>query len=179
MYDHFHSKSHNEWNLLVTGVIFYHACGYQLTSNANFCSSCDCRQRSYELFVLSDSEKDLIRKYFKYGHNYQTICLFLEKFHGIEISLRTLIRRLAQYVLKKASTDISDETWCSIIKREVKGPSSLKGYRNIWNKLRVTYGITVSRDRVMYLLRCIDPTNSAMRQTKTIGKVSLLTYKHN
>ena len=153
-------------------VMFYHNCGCQLIISTNFCSGCGYRQKNYDLFESRDSEEDLIR-------NYQTICLFLEKFHGIEISLRTLIRRLAQYVLKKASTDISDETWCSIIEREVKGPSSLKGYRNIWNKLRVTYGITVSRDRVMYLLRCIDPTNSAMRQTKTIGKVSLLTYKHN
>ena len=46
-------------------------------------------------------------------------CLFLEKFHGIEISLRTLKRLLAEYVLKKASIDISDETLCSIIEREV------------------------------------------------------------
>ena len=108
----------------------------------------------------------------------QYVC-FWKKFHGTEISLRTLKRCLAQYVLKKASTDISDETLYSVIEWEVKGPSSLKGYQNIWNELRVTYGITVPRDRVMYLLRCIDPTNSAMRQTKTIGKVSLLTYKHN
>ena len=41
----------------------------------------------------------------------------------------------------------------------------------------MTYDITVPRDRVIYLLRYIDPTNSAMRQIKTIGKASLLTYK--
>ena len=35
---------------------------------------------------------------------------FWKKFHGIEISSKTLKRRLAQYVLKKASTDRSDET---------------------------------------------------------------------
>ena len=157
--------------------MFCHTCGCQFIINANFCSGCGCRQRNYDLFESSDSEEDLIRKHFKYGYNYQVICLFLEKFHGTEISLRTLKRHL--YMLKKTRTDISDETLCSIIEWEVKGPSSLKGYRNIWNKLRVTYGITVPRDRVMYLLRCIDPTNSALRQTKTIGKVSLLTYKHN
>ena len=106
--------------------MFCNTCGYHLTTNANFCSSYGCRQRTYDLFKSSDSEEDLIRKYFKYGYNYKTICLFLEKFHGIEISLRTLKRRLAQYKLKKASTDISDETICSIIEREVKGPSSFK-----------------------------------------------------
>ena len=70
--------------------------------------------------------------------------------HGIEISLRTLKGCLAQYVLQKASPDIADEVFCSIIEQEVKGPSSLKGYRNIWNKLCVTYGIMVPRDYLTY-----------------------------
>ena len=102
----------------------------------------------------------------------------MKKFHGTEISFQTLKRRLAQCVLKKASTDI-DETLCAVIEREFKGPSSLKCFQKIWNKIRVTYGITVPRDRVMYLLRFTDLTNSAMRQTKTIGQVSLLPYKRN
>ena len=101
----------------------------------------------------------------------------MENLHGTQINLRTLKRRLVQYVLKKASNGISDKTLCSIIVWEVKGPLSLKSYRNIWNKRRMTYDITVPRDRVIYLLRYIDPTNSAMRQIKTIGKASLLTYK--
>ena len=101
----------------------------------------------------------------------------MENLHGTQINLRTIKRRLVQYVLKKASNDISDKTLCSIIVWEFKGPLSLKSYRNIWNKRRVTYGITVPRDRVIHLLRYIDPTNSAMTQIKTIGKASLLTYK--
>ena len=101
----------------------------------------------------------------------------MENLHGTQINLRTLKRHLVQYVLKKASNDILDKTLCSIIVWEVKGPLSLKSYRNIWNKRRMTYDITVPRDRVIYLLRYIDPTNSAMRQIKTIGKASLLTYK--
>ena len=126
--------------------MFCHTCGYPLTVNANFWSGCGCRKITYNLFESSESEEDLIKKYFKYGYNYQTLCLSLERFHGIEISLRTLKRRLAQYVIKKASADISDETMCSIIEWGVKGPSSLKGHRKIRNKLRVTYGITVPRD---------------------------------
>ena len=72
-------------------------------------------------------------------------------FHGIEISLRTLKRCLAQYVLKKASADIADEAFCSIIEQKVKVPLSLKGYRNIWNKLCVTDGIMVPRHYLTYL----------------------------
>ena len=103
-------------------LMFCHTCEDHLTINANFCSGCGCRPRSYDLFKSSDNEEDLTRKYFKYGHNYQTICLFLERFHGIEISLGTLKSRLAQYVLKKESTDISDETLCAVIEGEVKAP---------------------------------------------------------
>ena len=180
MYHHYHSKFH-KWHLLRTDVMFYQTCECQLIMNANFCICVGCRQRNYDLFKSSDNEEDLIRKYFKYGYNIFTkqYVYFWKKFHWIEINLRTLKRRLARYVLNKGSTDISDETLYSIIDREVKGPSSLKGYRNIWNKLRVTYGITVPWDGTMYLLRCIDPTNSAIRQTKTIAKVSPLTYKQN
>ena len=57
-----------------------------------------------------------------------------------------------------------------IIEREVNGPSSLKGYRNIWNKLRLTYGLT-SFDKVMEMLRNIDPVNSALGKTKKISKL--------
>ena len=60
MYDHYHSKLHHEWNLLVTDVMLCHTCGYQLTSSVHFCSDCDCRKRSYDLFELSDREENLI-----------------------------------------------------------------------------------------------------------------------
>ena len=58
-----------------------------------------------------------------------------------------------------------------IIEREVNGPSYLKGYKNIWNKLRVTYGIKVPRDKVMEILRNIDPVNSALRKAKKLSTV--------
>ena len=123
-------------------------CGCQLITNENLCSGCVCRQRNYDLLESSENEEHLIRKYFKYRYNYQTIWLFLKMFHLIQISLRTLKRRLAQYVLKKASTEILDETVCSITEDEVPEPLPLKGHRNIWKKLRVAYSIPVSKDRV-------------------------------
>ena len=94
--------------------------------------------------------------------------MFLEKFHGITISLRTLKRRLAGHRLNKIGSDISDASLQVIIEREVNGPSSLKGYRNIWNKLRVTYGI---KDKVMETLRNIDPVNSALRKARKLSTV--------
>ena len=58
-----------------------------------------------------------------------------------------------------------------IIESENNVPSYLKGYKNIWNKLRVTYGIKVPRNKVMEILRNIDPVNSALRRAKKLSTV--------
>ena len=63
-------------------------------------------KKKYDLFESRDSDEKLIRKYFKYRCDYKKIYL-------------------AQFELRKASADISDEMLCSMIEREVKGPSSL------------------------------------------------------
>ena len=97
--------------------------------------------------------------------------MFFEKFHGITISLRTLKRRLADHRLNKIGNNISDASFQVIIEREVNGPSSLKGYRNIWNKFRVIYGIKVLRDKVMEILRNTDPVTSALRKTRKLSTV--------
>ena len=56
-----------------------------------------------------------------------------------------------------------------IIEKEVNAPSSLKGCRNTWNKLRLTYGIKVPRDKVMEILRNIDPVNSALKKARKLS----------
>ena len=58
-----------------------------------------------------------------------------------------------------------------IFEREVNGPSLLKGYRNMWNKLRVTYGIKVPRDKVMEILRNIDPVNFVLSKARKLSTV--------
>ena len=97
--------------------------------------------------------------------------MFLKKLHDITISLRTLKRLLADHRLNKIGSDISDASLHVIIEREVNGPSSLKGYRNIWNKLRLTYGIKVPRDKVIEILRNIDLVNSILRIARKLSTV--------
>ena len=97
--------------------------------------------------------------------------MFLETFHGITNSLRTLKRQLAGHRLSKIGSDISDASLQVIIEREVNGPSFLKRYRNIWNKLRVTYGIKVPRYKLMETLRNIDLVNSALRKAWKLSMV--------
>ena len=81
------------------------------------------------------------------------------------------LRRLADHRLNKIGSDISDASLQVIIEREVNGPSSLKGYRKIWNKLRVTYGIKVPRDKVMEILRNIDPVNFVLSKARKLSTV--------
>ena len=76
-----------------------------------------------------------------------SICMFLETFYRITISLRTLKRRLTDYGL-----NISDASLRVITKREVSDPWPLIGYWNTWNNLRAKQGIKSSRGKVMQIL---------------------------
>jgi len=58
----------------------------------------------------------------------------------------------------------SESSLRQIILNESQGPSSLRGYRSMWNKLQTTYDIAVPRDKVMTLLRELDPQASALRK---------------
>ena len=150
--------------------MYCHSCGSHQATDTNFCGVCGTRKRHSDVQSETNQE-ELIKSYFLYGFDYQTICMFLEKFHCITISLRTLKWRLAGHRLNKIGSDISDASLQVIIEREVNGPSSLKGYRNVWNKLRVTYGLKVSGNKVMEILRKIDPVNSALRKARKLSTV--------
>ena len=110
--------------------MYCHSCGSHQATDINFCGVCGTRKRNSDVQSEANQE-ELIESYFLYGFDYQTICMFLETFHGITISLRTLKRQLAGHRLSKIGSDISDASLQVIIEREVNGPSSLKGYRKI------------------------------------------------
>ena len=150
--------------------MYCHSCGSHQATDTNFCGVCGTRKRHSDV-QSETNQQELIKSYFLYGFDYQAIFVFLEKFHGIRISLPTLKRRLADHRLNKIGSDISDASLQVIIEREVNGPSSLKGYRNIWNKLRVTYGIKVPRDKVMEILRNIDPVNFVLSKARKLSTV--------
>ena len=88
----------------------------------------------------------------------ETIVHFLHEYHGISMNVRTLKRRLSQYGLRRRNRQVhSEHSVREIIKREIEGPSSLLGYRGMWNKLRTSYNISVPRDMVMRILREFRP----------------------
>ena len=98
--------------------MLYYSCGSHQATDTNFCGVCGTSNRHSDVDSEANQE-ELIKSYFLYGFDYQTICMFLEKFHGISVSLRTLKRRLADHRLNKIASDISDANLQVIIEREV------------------------------------------------------------
>ena len=109
------------------------------SSDTVFCVSCGLRRIKTKPALKT--EKEIITFYFKQ----------MEKKHGVSMSLRALETRLKEYNLKKSTNNHHQVR--QIIRTEVVGPSSQCGYRNMWNKLRTTYGINIPRDAVMNILR--------------------------
>ena len=62
---------------------------------------------------MEDSERDVIEQieyYFNFGYSNEIILEFLERFHGIKISLRTLKKRLRLFGLRKRGNVIDEGT---------------------------------------------------------------------
>ena len=98
---------------------------------------------------------------------YQTVVDVLYACHDIKTSLRTLKRKLKTIQLTK-SPNITNAAVCQIITRELRGPSAGYGYRLMWYKLKITYGIQVRRSTVMKILREEDPAGTLLRKCKYI-----------
>ena len=62
--------------------------------------------------------------------------------------------------LNKSHATASAAVIKQIIEREIEGPSMLRGYRSMWNKLRTTYNIIAPRDSVMVISREANPLRS-------------------
>ena len=86
------------------------------------------------------------------------------------MSKRTFKRRLCQYGLKRRSRNITDAALRQIMEMELTGPSAHKGCRGIWSVLRCSYGITVTRDTVMKLLRELDPDGTEQRRAHRLHR---------
>lgn len=116
------------------------------------------------------SERDLIEQYFHKGLKNKEIVLMLEKYHGIEISIRTLKRRLQDFGLKRRQQFYDDhdlEYVKTVIEREIaNGPDSLNGYRTMWHVLRLRYHIHVPRHTVESILRTVDPRGVEERKQR-------------
>lgn len=157
--------------------MFCHRCGNGYTNCALFCSHCGIRLNesilAFQPLQTNDNgEEAIIMHYFEAGFNYDTVVMFLEKFHNIFISVRTLKRRLKEYGVNRRK-NTPNRVVRNIIKQELEGgPSSLLGYRNWWHKLKKSYHLNISRDKVMQILKEIDPEATEERRARRLQRRS-------
>ena len=111
----------------------------------------------------------LIKYYFSKEMAYQIVVHVLDACHDIQISLRTLKRKLKTMKLTK-SPNITDEVLRQIIKRELLGPSAGHGYRFMWCKLKAAYGVQVRRSTVMEILRQEDTAGTLLGKSRYIKR---------
>ena len=122
-----------------------------------FCEHCDalvepafvfCTQCGTEL----DREEVIITHYFEQGLEYEKILLFLSKFHGLNMCLRTLKSKLKSYGLRRRSVNADEDLVRRRIRQELEGPGCMSGFRAMWHTLRLE-GILVPRNVVERFLR--------------------------
>ena len=117
------------------------------------------------------SEDELISSYFFQGYTNAEIVEFL-KLHGISLSLSTVKRRLQTvglYRRKQGAPSLSNEDPKKAIEIELGGSGCLVGYRKIWARLKQK-GIFVKRERVMHILRSLDPVDVECRKRKRLRR---------
>ena len=115
-------------------------------------------------------EEDIIKHYFHRGFTYEVIVDFLQKHHGITISLRTLKRRLDKCGLKRRNNVIDDGTVRNFIKIEMANAGEQSGYRTIWHALRLVHNVHVPRDLVARHLKELDPGASNARRSRKLQR---------
>ena len=79
--------------------MFCVSCGSSLRPSSLYCSYCGFQRRQTVAetplqIQNSKTEEEIIYEYFKAGYEYKCIVLFLSTYHGINVSVRTLKRRL-------------------------------------------------------------------------------------
>ena len=101
-------------------------CNGLLEEGHRFCATCGKK---------INWEEVLIRHYFKFGYQYESILAFLSKFYDIRLSLRTLKYWLECFGLTRRSTHYDEATVRVRIQAELDGPGCMSGYRSMWHTL--------------------------------------------
>lgn len=99
----------------------------------------------------------LIECYFSLGLDYSEILNFLLLVHGIQLSVRQLKRVLFSKGLCRRRNHSDIEEVIAAVERELDGSGSLIGYRQMHQRLRIDYGLVVSRETVQHALKLLDP----------------------
>ena len=135
--------------------------------------------RYFKMVDCKGDQRDVIEYYFHLGYTNEIILEFLKRFHDIEISLRTLKRRLRSFGLRRKGNIIDEARIRAVITREISGPGRLQEYRLMWHTLRTMYHLHVPRVIVARLLREIDPFASMQRRQRRLTRRQYFSYSPN
>lgn len=117
------------------------------------------------------SRESLITTYFKEGFTYNEIVNFLSKYHSISISRRHLIRILQKLGLKrKEIVEDSLESICKAVIDEIFSNGSCIGYKRMWQRLKLIYGLKVKRSTVDKILHLVD-SNAIEERSRVLKRV--------
>lgn len=105
----------------------------------------------------SGSREELIAEYFRLGFDNNEILCFLLLYHGIKLSLRHLKRILSKKGLYRRQNYSNVQDVVSVVESELASSGSSLGYRQMHQRLKLNYGLTVSRETVRIILRTLDP----------------------
>lgn len=119
--------------------------------------------------MASPAEDQLLRKYFQQGLSYIEIQMLMYLNHGIELSYRTLKRRLRNLDLKKVGNWSLDEI-IPVIQMEIKEGSKNLGCRSLSRRLFLKHGIFVGRNTAMCALRILDPEGVSLRSQHCLSR---------
>lgn len=150
--------------------MFCQFCGSELQSSFRFCPVCGNRIESNAVNdELELDEDQILKDYFRMGYSYENILKFLLKFHGIQMSLRTLQERFYQLGLKRRNVDFDVGEVRQRIMQLLNGPGCSGGYRSVWHCLQLQ-GLQVPRRVVEQLVRELDPVGCQERRAKTLTR---------
>ena len=151
---------------------FCFRCGKEFFRMELFCPQCGTQRRRLDketIFKNNDIE-EVIEYYFNVGTQFKKMVLLLERYHDTKMSVSTLKRHLRTRGLKRKGRVPIDMSIRRLIETEVHNSSGIKGYRSIWHKLRVNYGIVTNRDEVMKVLKEINPEQSKDRKARKLKR---------
>ena len=140
----------------------------------------------YKAFIYPiDNEKKVIESYFNHGYKYDHIVSLLKSEHGIEMSVRTLKRRLKSYNLSRRvdleeDGNFNQEYIRNLIWQEMQGAAGcLAGYRKMWHILRLKHHMHVPRKLVATILKNLDPEASDRRRRKKLKRRQYVSHGPN
>ena len=97
----------------------------------------------------------------------------------MDISLRSLKRRLQKYGLKRRNTSVNEEMIRNLIRVEMANAGEQSGYRTIWHALRLIHHVHPPRKLVSQILRELDPDESNANKSRKLKRRKYLSRGTN